>query len=101
MLDTHVVSLALEYLDECQSAGRQATLVGMHWYIDGRNKTLPLLSEVIEALSQRPQLLVSRQRGNVVFSPNGTGRDVTPDDMRGADKQYRSEFSAELRKLRK
>jgi hypothetical protein len=38
---------------------------------------------------------------NVVFSPTGTERDVTPDDMRRANNQYRSEFFAELRKLRK
>jgi hypothetical protein len=61
----------------------------------------PLRSEANEALRQRPQLLVSRQSGNVVFSPTGTARDVSPGDMRGADKQYRSDVSAELRKLRK
>jgi hypothetical protein len=101
MLDTHIVSLAVEYLDACQASGRQTTLVGMHWHIDGRNRTVPSLNEVNEALSLRPQLLVSRQGGNVVFSPTGTERDVTPDDMRRADNQYRSEFSAEFRNLRK
>jgi hypothetical protein len=40
----------------------QSAKLGMHWHIDGRNKTLPLLEEVNEALSQRPQLLVSELR---------------------------------------
>jgi hypothetical protein len=100
MVSAHVVDLAVEYLDECQSTGRLATLVGMHWYIDGRNKTLPLLDEVNEALTQRPQVFVSRRSGDVTFSDLGAERSVTADDMRQADKRYRTEFSKELRRLR-
>jgi hypothetical protein len=100
MVSAHVVDLAVEYLDECQNSGRLATLVGMHWHIDGRNKTLPLLSEVNEALARRAQVFVSRPNGDVVFSHHGTERSVTADDMHQADKQYRAEFSKELRRLR-
>jgi hypothetical protein len=100
MLDTHVVKLAVEYLDQCVAGGQRPTIVGMHWYIDGRNKTMPLLSEVNEALRQRPQLRVARQDGIVVFSPEGSETLVTAEDMRKADKQYRKEFAAELRKLK-
>ena len=100
MLSPHVVKLAVEYLDQCQAAGQQATIVGMHWHIDGRNKTMPLLDEVNEALRQRPHLKVSRQDGIAIFSPEGSESVVTADDMRRADKQYRADFSAELRKLK-
>jgi len=100
MLSPHVVKLAVEYLDQCTASGQKPTIVGMHWYIDGRNKTLPLLNEVNEALRQRPHLRVSRQDGIVVFSLAGSETVLTPDDMRRADKQYRAEFSAELRKLK-
>jgi hypothetical protein len=100
MLSPHVVKLAVEYLDQCEAAGQKATIVGMHWHIDGRNKTMPLLGEVNEALRQRPHLRVSLQDGIVVFSPAGSEVLVTADDMRRADNQYRAEFSAELRKLK-
>ncbi len=100
MADANVVGLAVEYLDECRENDHVATLVGMHWHIDGRNKTMPLLSEVNEALAQRPQFFVSRPNGAVVFSGHGTERLVTADDMRVADKQYRTEFAKELRRLR-
>ncbi len=100
MVDVHVVGLAVEYLDECQRNGQVATLVGMYWHIDGRNKTMPLLSEVNDALAQRPQFFVSRPHGAVVFSVHGTERVVTADDMRVADGQYRAEFAKEWRRSR-
>lgn len=99
-IDAHVVQLAVEYLDTCVSAGTEPTLVGMHWYIDGRNKTTPLLDEVNQALRHRPGLFVARQDDAVVFSRNGSAQSVTADDMKLADRQYRSEFSAKLRHLR-
>lgn len=100
MLDNRVVSLAVEYLDACQSEGREATLVGMHWHIDGRNKTMPLLNEVNAALTQRPNMRVSRDNGRVVFSALGAEVVVTSEDMRRAENDYRSDFSAQLRALR-
>jgi hypothetical protein len=100
MLDTRVVELAVQYLDQCAAVGQAATIVGMHWHIDGRNKTMPLLSEVNEALRQRPQLRVTRQNGIVVFSTQGSETTVTAEDMRQADKQYRAEFASDLRKLK-
>lgn len=100
MVNAHVVDLAVGYLDECQATGRLATLVGMPWHIDGRDKTLPVLGEVNEALARRPRVFVSRPKGDVVFSGHGTERCVTADDMRRADEQYRAEFSEELRRLR-
>jgi len=100
MVDPNVVRLAVEYLDSCLSAGAEATLVGMHWHIDGRNKTLPLLDEVNEALRQRPELRVTHHNGGIVFSLSGVATAVTSDDMKLADKLYRREFSAKLRELR-
>ena len=100
MVDSNVVRLAVEYLDSCLSTGAQATLVGMHWHIDGRNKTLPLLDEVNEALRQRPSLLATRHKDGIMFSPSGVATAVTSDDMKVADRQYRTEFSAKLRELR-
>ena len=99
MIDPNVVRLAVEYLDSCLAAGTEATLVGMHWHIDGRNKTLPLLEEVNEALRQRPRLLVARHSGRIMFSLGGVDTAVTGDDMKHADKQYRKEFSAKVREL--
>jgi len=63
-----VINLALDYLDSCRMQGREATLVGMHWYIDSRNKTMPILDEVNEALARRRELRVSCRNGAVVFS---------------------------------
>ena len=100
MIDPHVIKLGTEYLDHCAATNEQATLVGMHWYIDGRNKTLPLLEEVNEALAQRPSFHVKRERGAVVFASAGSEPIVTAEDMRLADKQYRKEFAAALRKLK-
>ena len=99
-ISAHVVGLAIEYLDQCAAEKREATLVGMHWYIDGRNKTMPLLEEINQALQQRPTVRIQRVKGAVVFSPNGSDGIVTHEDMRHADKQYRREFSAALKALR-
>lgn len=99
MRDTHVIKLAVEYLDTCRTEGREATLVGMHWHIDGRNKTMPLLGEVNEALAQRPEIRVSRPNGAVVFSAQGDESIVTAEDMHRADEKYRSEVAAQLRTL--
>jgi hypothetical protein len=101
MISTHVVKLATEYLDQCAAENQQATLVGMHWYIDGRDKTLPLLEEVNEALMQRASVYVQRVNGAVVFSSIGSERVVTVEDMKRADKQYRKEFAVALKKLGK
>jgi hypothetical protein len=99
MIDAHVVQLITDYLDQCITKGSQATLVGVQWYVDGRNKTLPLLEEINEALRHRPSLLVERLNGAVVFSLSGTEKVITAEDLRLADKQYRKEFSVAYKKL--
>jgi len=98
MIDPQIVKLAVEYLDDCVVRKTAATLVGMHWYIDGRNKTLPLTEEVNAALCKRPALGAERVGRRVVFTH--AGKDfVTNEDMRRADKRYRREFEQKLRKL--
>lgn len=101
MIDEHVVKLGLEYLDQCASDGETATLVGMHWYIDGRNKTMPLTDEINEILRRRLDILVAREGKTVIFSANGKDRAVTPEDMTHADRQYRKEFNVAYARLRK
>ena len=101
MISTHVVKLATEYLDQCSARNQQATLVGMHWYIDGRDKTLPMLEEVNEALMQRASVYVQRLNGEVVFASSGSERAITAEDMKRADKQYRKEFAVALKKMGK
>jgi len=95
-ISPQVVKLATEYLDDCTANKSPATLVGMHWYIDGRNKTLPSTEEVNAALSQRPSLGVERIEGRVIFTVNGK-HTVTKEDMREADSQYRREFARKLK----
>ena len=101
MISERVVELAIEYLDQCVAVGKTATLVGMHWHIDGRNKTLPLIEEVNEALKRRPHLSVSRGNASVVFAYDGSEHVVTGEDMKQADIQYRKEFAIALARLRK
>ena len=99
MIDPNVVKLAVEYLDDCVARESAATLVGLHWYIDGRNKTLPLTEEVNAALSERPLLGAELIEGRVVFTLKGKDR-VTNEDMHRADKQYRLEFAQKVRELK-
>ncbi len=99
MINSRSVELATEYLDQYAEKNQQPTLVGMHWHIDGRNKTLPLAEEINEALRQRPLVYVQRAGGTVVFSHNGHDRTVTAEDMKQADKQYRREFATAYRAL--
>lgn len=73
----------------------------MHWYIDGGDKTLPLLEEINEALRQRPAVYVQRGTNGIVFASAGTERILTSEDMKQADNQSRKEFSAALRKIAK
>lgn len=100
MIAPRVVQLAVEYLDECKKSNKPATLVGMHWFIDGANKTIPATEEINEALKQRPEMRFQRTKDNVVFSIHGSEVDVTNDDMMRAYKQYKKEFHATLRKLK-
>lgn len=101
MISAHVVRLATEYLDQCAAKQQPATLVGMHWYIDSRDKTLPLLEELNEALKQRPAFYVQRGPKGVVFASTGTERTLTHEDMKQADSRYRKEFAAALKRIGK
>ncbi|HEX7031022.1 MAG TPA: hypothetical protein VF254_10515 [Gammaproteobacteria bacterium] len=98
MIDPEIVRLALEYLDYCEAEGCRATLVGMHWYIDARHRTLPLIEEVNEALRRRENVFVRRETGLVVFASSGTERAVNGEDMKASDARYRKEFAAALKK---
>ena len=100
MTSTHIVKRATEYLDQCAASNTEATLVGMHWHIDGRDKTLPSLDELNLALIQRP-VFVQRENGRVVFASDGKERALTQEDMQLADKLYRKEFAVALRKSRR
>jgi len=99
MISAHVVRLATEYLDQCAAKQETATLVGMHWYIDSRHKTLPLLEELNEALRQRPTVHVQRGPKGIVLASAGTERTLTDEDMKQADSQYRKEFAAALKRI--
>jgi hypothetical protein len=99
-IDPNVVKLAVEYLDQCSRENTPATLVGMHWFIDGRNKTLPLFEEINEALHQRPSVCVERPNGTVVFAASGTENVVTKEDIKLAARRYSKEFSAALRRMK-
>jgi len=101
MISAHVVRLATEYLDQCMAKQNAATLVGMHWYIDTRDKTLPLLEEFNEALKQRPTVYVQRGPNGIIFASTGTERTLTNEDMKQADSQYRNEFAAALKRIAK
>ena len=87
MISERVVRLITEYFDECATSKSQATLVGILGYVDYRNKTLPMVEEVNEALRQRPSALT--------YVPL-----VSVEQMRQADRQYRKRFSQALKKLR-
>ena len=100
MISQANVALAVEYLNRCRAERKLATLVGTFWYIDAKNKLVPELEEINEALKQRGEVFVERVNGEVVFSPTGSTREVTAEDMRAADRQYRKEFAAAYAKLR-
>ena len=91
MLSDRVVRMITDYLDECATLKREATLVGMHWYVDSHNKTLPTVEEVNAALRQRPSFLAAIT-GNAPL--------VSEENMRQADREYRKEFSEALKRLR-
>jgi hypothetical protein len=99
MIDEGVVSFAKEYLDRRFSENKEATLVGMCWYIDGRDKTIPLLDEVNEALRQHVSAYVQRADGIVSFTSTGHDRNITADDLEQAIASYRQEFAVALEQL--
>lgn len=88
MISPHVVKLATDYLDQCAAENQQATLVGMHWYIDGHDKTLPLLKEVNEALMQAANVKTAKSFRRTVkklhFLPSAEfARDIPDHEPRG------------------
>ena len=100
MISRANVDLALKYLDECRAEGKPATLVGALWYVDAHNKLVPDTEEINAALKKREDIFVQRVSGAVVFGSAGSEREVTAEDMRVADRQYRKEFAAAYAKLR-
>ena len=100
MLCANVVRLIVEYLSHSSVDGTRATLTGVLWYVDSRAKTLPSPEEVNAALAEFPAIRVERESGHVVFGNDGAGSSVNSEDMKLADRQYRREFSAALKKLR-
>ena len=99
MISERVVGIIREYLDHCSASRVEPTLVGIHWHVDGRNKTLPLGAEVNAALAFHPTLRTMERDGRVVFSTSGVREGVTDADMQTADAQYRKEFAAEYKNL--
>ena len=94
-----IVHFIIEYLDHCGTSHEDATLVGMHWYVDGREKTVPDVDEVNKALKKRPTIYVQRGANGVVFASSGTDRTVTADDMAQAQRQYAEALRVAVGKL--
>lgn len=99
MINEDAVSLAKEYLDLRFSESKEATLVGMLWYIDGRDKIILLLDEVNETLRQHASVYVQRADGKIIFALTGSDRTVKADELEQAIIDYRNEFAAAFRKL--
>jgi hypothetical protein len=100
MISRANVDLAVRYLDQCRVEGKPATLVGAFWYIDVHNKLVPEAEEINEALKEREDVFVQRAGDVVAFGYTGSEREITAEDMRAADRQYRKEFAAAYAKLR-
>ena len=99
MINRANVDLALKYLDQCQAEGEPATLVGAFWYVDAHNKLVPEAEEINEALKKREGIFVQRVGDTIAFGSTGSEREITAEDMRIADQQYRKEFAAAYAKL--
>jgi len=99
MINDSVVQLIRDYLDHCAQSNGEATLVGMHWHVDGRHKTLPSAAEVNAAIASYPSLRAMSRNGSIVFGAAGDRQTVDDADMKVADAQYRKEFKVELKKL--
>ena len=99
MINRANVDLALKYLDQCRAEGKPATLVGAFWYVDAHNKLVLETEEINEALKKREDIFVQRMGDTVVFGSAGSEREITAEDMRIADQQYRREFAAAYAKL--
>lgn len=95
MVDESVVQLATEYLDRYLEDEKGANLVGMLWYVDAREKLVPELDEVNEALARRPSARVHRVEGKVIFTATDGERTILQSDW---DQGY-SDYTAEIRKL--
>jgi hypothetical protein len=98
MISARVVELAAEYLGQSADANGNATLVGLLWYVDSRDKSVPNADEVNAALQRQAGTMVARSAGVVSFSQSGTSHTITEADLRTAYEQYRAEFAALLRK---
>ncbi len=102
MVSQRVVKLITDYLDESEAKATSATLVGICWYVDGHNKTPPLLEEINQALASRPNVGIEHNNGDIVFvlgHPKANPA-VTSNDLQRADAAYRKEFSLKLKELK-
>jgi hypothetical protein len=93
------IELATTYLDMCFREGKPATLVGMHWYIDGRNKLIPALEELNEALRRRPTVYIHRTNQGIEFALTGTERLITEEDLKQGYARYHEDFLAKSKSL--
>jgi hypothetical protein len=100
MTSERIVQRIVDYLDASCSTDAPSTLVGLHWYVDGHEKTLPLVEEVNLGLQRRPLIHVVRENGHVLFGPNGPERTIAGEDLSAADREYRKQFSAKYNALR-
>jgi hypothetical protein len=99
MINEGVVSLAQRYLDLRFAENREGTLVEMVWYIDARDKMIPLLDEVNEALRRHASAYVQRADVKIIFTRAGSDRTITDEDLERAIINYREEFAATLKRL--
>jgi hypothetical protein len=99
MSDTHVVKLAVEYLERHIAGGQAADLVGMLNHVDYYGRVVMVREEVQDALNECPLAHLQRVDGRVIFTQSLGDREVTEEDLRRNIQIYRDEFRANYRKL--
>jgi hypothetical protein len=90
----------LAYLDQCRAQNAEPTLCGLVGYIDAHNRIVVTLDEISEILRQSPSLLVGRAEGRVRFSPSGTDRRITSEDLDRAFADHAAEVDTLRRRRR-
>lgn len=102
MVNQNVVKRITDYLDESNAKSTSATLVGIFWYVDSRDRTPPLLEEINQALASRSNVGMENSGVDVifVFGHQKANPGVTQNDFQRADAAYRKEFSLKLKELK-